>query len=361
MQQHIYGGTESACAAVFVSTGPIMPADLQNLENILRKRYPHADIWSTPDGVVILVNSDNAADLQELTTVSATLQEIDIDGNSRLPQLKQESLAENLMAIKYTQPLTNEIIAAAELFVTVAAGSGFAGDIDGIHTELLTALNAKECTKLAPTRLVDLNAEMSGIWIQSKVQSGAFLRFCRPLPDPEDYADLLGRSVVNAVVGGLGNSLITAQLRDSAQLSYNPYSVLTYRGGFQWLVVDIDTSAGYEKDVAELLRTTLRTELSTTLTEQRVRHAVRFMLRLQKDVAVKPHLKARLNLTKVDGSDPFGASFARKEDFVLEHDFLLHIANQIFDIEKMRLIAVSQSEEPEWFSEFRTPVTDRSL
>lgn len=354
MNKNIAGLSDVASIGVFLRTGPLSPTDSIRLAKILKQHIPEIQTWCAPDGVGIQLTCTRDVDFQVLDRVRDILVSIDLSGYDKIPQLDQESLVENLMSLNYTRPLEQSALSQPELYVAGAFGSNFRTSVPGGFDALLGRIKenngAHDIARLNPERLVSRDTGTRGYWVESKVQSGSFLRFCRPLPEAEDYPQLLGRSVVNAVVGGLGNSLITQVFRDRTQLSYNPYSVLKYMGGYQWINVDLDTSRGHEEDLIRVFRKITANEVVRAVTAQRARHAMRFMLRLQKGVGDKPDAAVRLEMTKVDGSDPLGASFAKQEDFVLDPKFLEEIAADLFNFNAMSIYAVSRLSEPDWFS-----------
>lgn len=352
MDNYPVGYSNAGVIAAFIRLDPVAPSDLHTLVTVLGKRIPQAEVWGAPDGVGVLVKSTDEQDFLVLMSLRTELASLDINEGRQVPQPQPVALIESLMLLNYTGTVTQDALQSAQIFVTGAAGRHFEctdkNGFEGLVGRIRTELGATDVVRLQPSRLVSNHKGLRGLWVQSKIQSGSMLRFCRPLPDPTSYTELLGRSVVNAVVGGLGNSLICQELRDNQQLSYNPYSMLSYRGGYQWLIIDVDTSRGYEGDVFQSLHSMMTREIEATMTDARTRHAVRFMLRLQKDVEQRPEQKVRLDLSKVDGSDPFGASFAQRKDFVLDRQTLLGIAHDMFDMNEMTIFAVSQSPEPEW-------------
>lgn len=345
--------SDMAVVAAFVYLGSTAPSDLQKLLLPIRQSLPEAEAWISPDGIAVAVKSPNEKKLYSLVNLRDVITNIDIDSSNQLPQFRPETLADNLISIGYCNTLTNEVLKSGRIYVTGAAGNEFmttsSGGISRIVKNVMVELDGLEVVQLGSMKFCEHPVESLKIWIQSQSQAGSFLRFYRYLDEPKSFTELVGRSLANAVFGGLGNSMISKILRDRYQYSYNPYSILTYRGGYQWVVVDVDTSRGFEKDVIAALHNITASDIEREFTERRIRHAGRFMLNLRKNVEIDPDLAVRLELTKVDGTDPYGVSFASEDDCNVRREQVVEVAVDMFNMQSMKLIAISKDPEPSWF------------
>lgn len=351
------GHDEELHVAVFVETGSLAMRDLREVVARIRREIvpsisDNADVQLAPRGFTISVAGQYQGTLEDslrsLKSLKSSLGALDTS-SQRTQSVDAQLLMSTLMTGHLETPLSEMELGQRPMTVLTHWGP----DCTPSTVERLSA-DVEELQKCLGSAYTPVPVVPRAIpqdppkrqWIHLPGRTGTVVRLYRELEPPTDRHEALSRSVANAIVGGLGDSALARLLREDLQLSYGPYSALIPQAVTQWLVVEADTTPGFESQLLKAIKTYLEDGVDQDITARRIKSAAQFMIRQRRAADSHPRLGLQLKLARYDGSDPWGVSNATIEELLeLQTDTIRTVAHALFDYEKLSLIALSQMSE----------------
>lgn len=358
----VVGDSQEIAIAIFIETGPLPPRDGYGLTAALSEEFSpriayDLAIHLSPRGVNIVIAGPYddlmKAAIQELKSISSWIQNYRQDEQSRRPVDTQLLLA-GLMSHSFDIPFSKTNLAGSPFLVRVACGNQASSNAQEIADDVQRQLQEHFGTFISQHNdtypsVADFDALRR--WIHIPGRSGTIIRLYRPLSAPHDRNEALSRSLGNAIVGGIGTSVLAQTLRDEYQISYSPYSALITQVGLQWLVVEVDTTTGFEQELISRLQELMTAGFDAEFTSRSVKSAAQFMIRQRRVAAHDPSLALQLELAKYDGSDPWHITNANLDEFLhIDLPYIRQITNELFTYDAMSLIGISNLQEQEVFS-----------
>jgi len=359
---NVVGNSNEIAIALFIKTGPLSPRDGYELVTLLNQKFSS---WLTydvtahlsPQGVKVILTGPYddrmKAAIEKLGDTRLLLETLTQNDQIRQP-VNAQILMAGLMSHNFDPPFTQVHLHKSPILVLVACGSQAINNPEentaNIQYQIQNRLGSF-INKYNDTYPSLSDFEPHRRWIHIPERSGSIVRLYKPLHEANNRTEALSRSLGNAIIGGIGSSTIAQILRDEQQISYNPYSALITQAGLQWLVIEADTTTGFEQELIHKLRELMNTGFDAEFTARNVKSAAQFMIRQRRAAFFDPSSALQLQLAKYDGSDPWHITNASLEEFLdIDIFHIKQVVNKLFVYESMSLIGLSNVQEQKVFS-----------